>query len=138
MGLTFDLYTHTETENHWNVTQQMFLQHLKAGYVYKDTQKQLYDPIARRFLADRYVEGTCPYCGYADARGDQCDNCGRLYDALELKNPREEIARIGRVTRNVELGSRIEVGFGTGYRGRDALILALQVDPGLVVVGRRD
>lgn len=91
LGLTFDLYTHTETENHWNVTQQMFLQHMEAGYVYKDTQKQLYDPIARRFLADRYVEGICPFCGYPDARGDQCDNCGRLYDALELKNPRSKI-----------------------------------------------
>jgi methionyl-tRNA synthetase len=91
MGLTFDLYTHTETQNHWDVTQQMFLQHLKAGYVYKDTQKQLYDPQARRFLADRYVEGTCPFCGYPDARGDQCDNCGRLYDALELKNPRSKL-----------------------------------------------
>ncbi len=47
--------------------------------------------MAKRFLADRYVEGTCPFCGYADARGDQCDNCGRLYDALELKNPRSKI-----------------------------------------------
>jgi methionyl-tRNA synthetase len=91
MGLTFNLYTHTETQNHWDVTQQMFLQHLEAGYVYKDTQKQLYDPQARRFLADRYVEGTCPFCGYPEARGDQCDNCGRLYDALELKNPRSKL-----------------------------------------------
>ena len=91
MGLAFDLYTHTDTETHWDVTQKMFLQHLKAGYVYKDTQDQLYDPIAKRFLADRYVEGTCPICGYPDARGDQCDNCGNLYDALELKNPRSKI-----------------------------------------------
>lgn len=82
MGLAFDLYTHTDTQNHWDVTQDMFLRHIETGYIYKDTQSQLYDPIARRFLADRYVEGTCPFCGYADARGDQCDNCGRLYDAL--------------------------------------------------------
>lgn len=91
LGLTFDLYTHTDTQNHWDVTQQMFLQHMEAGYIYKDVQKQWYDPQARRFLADRYIEGTCPFCGYPDARGDQCDNCGRIYDALELKNPRSKI-----------------------------------------------
>jgi methionyl-tRNA synthetase len=91
MGLTFDLYTHTDTENHWEVTQQLFLRHMAGGYVYKAEQQQLYDPQANRFLADRYVEGTCPFCSYPDARGDQCDNCGRIYDALELKNPRSKI-----------------------------------------------
>ncbi len=91
LGLTFDLYTHTDTQNHWDVTQEMFLRHIETGYIYKDTQKQLYDPKAGRFLADRYVEGICPYCGYADARGDQCDNCGRLYDALDLKDPRSKL-----------------------------------------------
>lgn len=91
MGLTFDLYTHTDTQNHWEVTQKLFLRHLAGGYVYKAEQQQLYDPPANRFLADRYVEGTCPFCGYSDARGDQCDNCGRIYDALELKNPRSKI-----------------------------------------------
>lgn len=91
MGLTFDLYTHTDTQNHWDVTQKLFLRHLDAGYVYKAEQQQLYDPQAGRFLADRYVEGICPFCGYPDARGDQCDNCGRIYDALELKQPRSKI-----------------------------------------------
>ncbi|MFZ4664316.1 MAG: methionine--tRNA ligase, partial [Caldilineaceae bacterium] len=91
MGLTFDLYTHTDTQNHWDVTQKLFLRHLEAGYVYKDEQQQWFDPQASRFLADRYVEGTCPFCSYPDARGDQCDNCGRIYDALELKNPRSKI-----------------------------------------------
>lgn len=92
MGITFDLYTHTDTQNHWDVTQQMFMRHYETGYVYKDTQKQWFDPVTNRFLADRYVEGICPFCGYPDARGDQCDNCGRLYDALELKNPRSKIS----------------------------------------------
>lgn len=92
MGITFDLYTHTDTQNHWEVTQKLFLRHLEAGYVYKAEQQQWYDPQAGRFLADRYVEGTCPFCGYPDARGDQCDNCGRIYDALELKNPRSKIS----------------------------------------------
>ena len=100
MGLTFDWYTHTDTANHWEVTQQMFLRHMENGYIYKDIQSQWYDAEAGRFLADRYVEGTCPFCGYDDARGDQCDNCGRLYDALELKNPRSKL------TGNTELEVR--------------------------------
>jgi methionyl-tRNA synthetase len=91
MGLTFDLYTHTDTENHWDVTQEVFARHWETGYIYLDSQKQLFDPVAGKFLADRYVEGECPFCGYEGARGDQCDNCGRLYDALELKNPRSKI-----------------------------------------------
>ncbi len=100
MGLTFDFYTHTDTQNHWEVTQRLFRRHLETGYIYRDTQQQLYDPQAGRFLADRYVEGTCPVCGYADARGDQCDNCGSLYDALELKAPRSKL------TGNTELEVR--------------------------------
>ena len=92
MGITFDLYTHTDTSNHWDVTQAMFVRHLENGYIYKAEQQQLYDPVAGRFLADRYVEGTCPFCGYGEARGDQCDNCGRIYDALELVNPRSKIS----------------------------------------------
>jgi methionyl-tRNA synthetase len=100
MGLTFDLYTHTDTQNHWEVTQLMFKRHLETGYIYRDTQQQLYDPQAGRFLADRYVEGTCPVCGYTDARGDQCDQCGSIYDALELKNPRSKL------TGNTELEIR--------------------------------
>ncbi len=91
LGLTFDLFTHTDTQNHWDVTHRMFLNHLEKGYIYKDVQKQLYDPAAMRFLADRYVEGTCPYCGYGEARGDQCDRCGRTYEAVELQKPRSRI-----------------------------------------------
>ena len=91
MGLTFDLYSHTDTANHWEVTQQMFTRHWETGFIYRDRQKQWYDPQIERFLADRYIEGACPFCGYPDARGDQCDNCGRLYDALELKQPRSKI-----------------------------------------------
>ncbi len=100
MGLAFDWYTHTDTETHWQVTQQMFLRHLENGYMYTAVQKQLYDPEADRFLADRYVEGTCPICGYEDARGDQCDNCGSIYDTLELGSPRSKL------TGNTELEVR--------------------------------
>ena len=75
MGLTFDLYTHTDTENHWDVTQEVFLRHWETGYIYLASQQQLFDPLAGKFLADRYVEGECPFCGSEGARGDQCDNC---------------------------------------------------------------
>ncbi len=92
MGLTFDLYTHTDTQNHWDITQQVFRRHLANEYIYKEVQKQWYDPEAGRFLADRYVEGSCPFCGFAEARGDQCDNCGRLYDALELTDTRSKLS----------------------------------------------
>jgi methionyl-tRNA synthetase len=91
LGLTFDLFTHTDTQNHWEVTQDMFLRHLGAGYISRATQSQLYDPQDGRFLPDRYVEGICPKCGYDGARGDQCDNCGATYEATELKNPRSRI-----------------------------------------------
>ena len=92
LGLTFDLYTHTDTEVHWKATQDMFLKHMENGLVYKDTLRQLYDPEAAHFLPDRYVVGNCPECGAAGARGDQCDACGRLYDALELRNPKSTIS----------------------------------------------
>ena len=91
LGLTFDLFTHTDTQNHWDVTQDIFRAHLEGGYIYRDSQQQLYDAQANRFLPDRYVEGNCPFCDYDEARGDQCDQCGRTYEAVELKNPRSRI-----------------------------------------------
>jgi len=91
LGLTFDIFTHTDTQNHWDVTHDLFLRHMEKGYIYKDKQSQIFDPEADRFLPDRYVEGTCPKCGYEDARGDQCDQCGAIYDATELKNPRSKV-----------------------------------------------
>ncbi len=53
----------------------------------------MFDPVAGRFLPDRYVEGTCPICGYADARGDQCDNCGNTLDPTDLINPRSKLTQ---------------------------------------------
>ncbi len=91
-GLTFDLYTHTDTQNHWDVTHDLFLRHLARGYIYSEVQQQLYAVDDDRWLPDRYVEGTCPFCSFDRARGDQCDNCGRTYDAVELKNPRSKIS----------------------------------------------
>ncbi|MFB0546040.1 MAG: methionine--tRNA ligase [Anaerolineae bacterium] len=88
LGVSFNLFTETDTENHWAITQEVFLRNLKNGYIYRDIMKALYCPHCGKFLADRYVEGTCPNCGYDDARGDQCDECGHTLDAIELIDPR--------------------------------------------------
>ena len=90
IGLTFDLFTHTDTENHHRVSQDFFLRILERGYLYREVQEQLYSPLEERFLPDRYVEGTCPHCGFADARGDQCDHCGKLLEPTELIGPRSK------------------------------------------------
>src|SRR5690606_24564160 len=87
LGVTFDLFTHTHTENHEALVHEFFLAMREKGYIYSATSKQMFDKQAGRFLPDRYIEGECPHCGFKDARGDQCDNCGKTYDAIELKNP---------------------------------------------------
>ena len=102
LGLTFDLFTHTDTENHWDVTLRMFNRLLERGYVHKQTMEALYCEQCQRFLADRYVEGTCPFCGYEDARGDQCDNCGKPLDALQLVHPRCKFSGDTPVVRETE------------------------------------
>ncbi len=91
LGLHYDLYTRTTTKNHEQVVQDMFLRLLERDYIYRDTTKAPYDPKAGRFLADRYVEGTCPNCGAPDARGDQCDTCGKPLDPIDLINPRSKL-----------------------------------------------
>ncbi len=88
LGISFDLFTTTGTHNHEAVVHDFFLRLLEKGYIYKATTQQFYDTQASRFLPDRYVEGTCPHCGYEKARGDQCDNCGRTLDPEQLINPR--------------------------------------------------
>jgi len=88
LGLTYDLFTHTDTETHFQVSQDIFLSLLENGYIYKKITPQMYSPASDKFLPDRYVEGTCPNCGYTRARGDQCDNCNTLFEsAAELINP---------------------------------------------------
>ena len=88
LGITFDLFTSTHTDNHRRVTHDLFLKLRENGYIYPATSPLLFCPVDQRFLPDRYVEGTCPHCGYAGARGDQCDNCSRPLNGLELLNPR--------------------------------------------------
>ncbi|MBZ0299427.1 MAG: methionine--tRNA ligase [Anaerolineae bacterium] len=87
LGISYDLFTHTDTENHHRIAQDIFLLLLERGYLYKEEQELLYSELENRFLPDRYVEGTCYICGYDSARGDQCDNCGNLMDATKLINP---------------------------------------------------
>ena len=91
LGISFDLYTRTGTDNHRRVVQDFFLRLLEQGYITKQTMTSPYDPVAGRFLPDRYVEGTCPFCGSNQARGDQCDNCGKPLDPRQLINPRTRL-----------------------------------------------
>ncbi|HEC21827.1 MAG TPA: methionine--tRNA ligase [Chloroflexi bacterium] len=91
IGISYDLFTHTDTENHHRISQDFFLRLLERGALYLETQQLLYDEEAGRFLPDRMVEGTCYLCGYEQARGDQCDNCGHLLDAVKLINPRSKL-----------------------------------------------
>ena len=88
LGIGFDLFTHTNTENHQQVVYQIFQHLLDQGYIYTGSMLLAYCPRCDRFLPDRYVEGSCPHCKYDRARGDQCDNCGRTLDPQELLEPR--------------------------------------------------
>src|SRR5512134_369840 len=85
-GITYDLFTTTHTENHFKVTQAIFLALKENGYLFTDKSMQWYSPSTRRFLPDRYVEGTCYICGFEGARSDQCDNCGNVLEPRETEH----------------------------------------------------
>ncbi len=102
LGITWDFYTGTHTENHTKVAQDIFLKLLEKGYLYKDTVAQMYCPKCQRFLPDRYVEGKCPLCGAEGARGDQCDACGKPLNATELKDPYCRICKTTPALKNSE------------------------------------
>ncbi|MCX6798066.1 MAG: methionine--tRNA ligase [Candidatus Falkowbacteria bacterium] len=91
LNFSYDNYTNTLTENHKQVVQEMFLNLYEKKLIYKKTEDLPYCPTCQRFLPDRYIEGTCPYCNFDPARGDQCDNCGKMLDAKELIKPRCKI-----------------------------------------------
>ncbi len=88
LGISFDLFTTTGTANHTEVVQDIFLTLHKNGYIYQDTVSQAYCPQCQRFLPDRYINGTCPYCHSTQARGDQCDECGKPLNPGELIDAR--------------------------------------------------
>jgi len=84
LGISFDLFTMTGTENHTSVVHDIFLSLLDKGFIYKDRMPLPYCATCRRFLPDRYVEGTCPNCQSPKARGDQCDECGKPLNPVDL------------------------------------------------------
>ena len=88
LGITFDLFTHTNTENHEKVVHGVFKSLLEKGYIYTGNMLLAYCAQCDRYRPDRYVEGTCPHCGNLRARGDQCDACGRTLDPQDLIDPR--------------------------------------------------
>ncbi len=88
LQISFDHYSRTTWPGHVEPTHQFFTDLLKNGYIEERVTDQLYSEDDERFLADRYVIGTCPKCGFAEARGDECPSCGASYDATDLKNPR--------------------------------------------------
>jgi methionyl-tRNA synthetase len=88
LGISFDLYFETSHENHKKVVQDFFLSLLEKEHIYKKTMLSPFCENCQKFLPDRYVEGECPHCGYENARGDQCDDCGKTLDPEELVNPK--------------------------------------------------
>ena len=91
LGLSYDLFTRTTTGNHYKVVQELFQHVHRNGYLVEQTTYGAISPSTGRTLPDRYIEGTCPICGYLDARGDQCDNCGNQLDPTDLIDPRSKI-----------------------------------------------
>eukprot|EP00026_Physarum_polycephalum_P003747 Phypoly_transcript_03761.p1 GENE.Phypoly_transcript_03761~~Phypoly_transcript_03761.p1 ORF type:complete len:780 (+),score=110.86 Phypoly_transcript_03761:141-2342(+) len=91
-NISFDKFGRTSTDDQTRITQDIFKKLHKNGYTFTDDVDQLYCPTCNMYLADRYVEGTCPHCGYDDARGDQCDKCQKLLNPTELKNPRCKVS----------------------------------------------
>ena len=90
MGISYDLYTHTHTDNHREVVQDMFSRLYEKGYIYEASQTMPYSETEQRFLSDRFVEGVCPHCSSENARGDQCESCGRTLDPSDLINIRSK------------------------------------------------
>jgi methionyl-tRNA synthetase len=91
LDMSYDLFTRTTTANHYAVVQDIFTGLYDNGYIFPRTTVGAISPSTGRTLPDRYLEGTCPICGYDSARGDQCDNCGNQLDPADLISPRSRI-----------------------------------------------
>ena len=91
LHISFDHYSRTTQPLHTKMAQAFFLELFDAGFIEEKVTDQLYSEADGRFLADRYVEGTCPKCGFENARGDECTSCGASYEATDLKNPRSKL-----------------------------------------------
>jgi methionyl-tRNA synthetase len=102
LGLSYDLFTRTTTRNHYRVTQDVFRTLHDKGFVFTRTMPGAFSATTGHTLPDRYIEGTCPHCGFPEARGDQCDNCGRQLDPTDLLEPRSRIDGTPPVFRDTE------------------------------------
>lgn len=102
LDISWDLYTSTGTDNHREVTWDIFRRLYDHGHIVSRTTEQFYDPEMVRFLPDRYMEGTCPHCGDEQARGDQCDHCGRQLDPADLLEPRSRLSGVTPIMRPTE------------------------------------
>lgn len=91
LGLSYDIFTRTTTKNHYRVTQDVFKTLYDKGFIVRQTMLGAFSESTGRTLPDRYIEGTCPNCGFSEARGDQCDHCGRQLDPTDLLEPRSRI-----------------------------------------------
>jgi methionyl-tRNA synthetase len=91
LGLAYDLFTRTTTRNHHHVVRDIFRTLYERGYIFEQTTTGAFSAVSGRTLPDRYIEGTCPICGFPHARGDQCDNCGNPLDPADLIEPRSRI-----------------------------------------------
>jgi methionyl-tRNA synthetase len=91
LGLSYDLFSRTTTENHEHVTQDLFRTLYEHGAIIEREMLVSFSPVTGHTLPDRYIEGTCPICGFPEARGDQCDNCGNQLDPSDLINPRSRV-----------------------------------------------
>ncbi len=91
LGLSYDTFTRTTTANHYAVTQDIFRALYERGYIIRQETLGAFSATTGRTLPDRYIEGTCPLCGYDEARGDQCDQCGSQLDPTDLINPRSKV-----------------------------------------------
>lgn len=91
LNIKFDIYSRTSSEIHHETAQEFFVNLYNKNLLTQKTEKQLYSEKEKRFLADRFITGTCPVCGYEEARGDECENCGSNLSPSELINPRSKI-----------------------------------------------
>ncbi len=123
LGISFDLFTTTMTDNHRETVHELFRSLRANGYIEPRTTDQFYDPRAARFLPDRYVIGTCPFCGAVDARGDQCDRCGKTLDPVDLGDPRSKLTDVTPEVRPTEhhfiLLSKLQADVERWLEGRE-------------------
>lgn len=125
LGIEFDRWSGTSiSPNHAELSQHFFRRLLKNGYLIEQESEQLYSPSQERFLADRFVEGTCPNCDFEEARGDECPRCGSWLDALDLRSPRSKVDGLPlekRSTRHwfIDLPKLRDAGLGEWVEGHE-------------------